>query len=47
MELFSIGEFIKEQRIRLGLTQEDLSYGMEPGTISRIERGIHIPHLKK
>lgn len=46
MEYFSIGEIIKEYRTRLGLTQEDLSYGIEPGTVSRIERGEHVPQAK-
>lgn len=46
MEYFSIGEIIKEYRTRLNLTQEDLSYGIDPGTISRIERGEHIPQAK-
>ena len=42
-EIF-LGEFIKQRRLELGLTQEQLCEGIcEPMTISRIENGRQ-PH---
>lgn len=51
MAQFNIGEIIKDTRVRLGYSQEDLCFcDMELSTISRIERGDHVPQnpvLKK
>ena len=42
-EIF-LGEFIKQRRLELGLTQEQLCEGIcEPMTISRIENGRQTP----
>lgn len=43
MPTYSMGDAIREMRIRLGYTQEELSYGIcTPGTLSRIENGREI-----
>ena len=35
-----LGEYIKQRRLDLGLTQEQLCYGIcEPMTLSRLENG--------
>lgn len=51
MAQFNIGEIIKDTRVRLGYSQEDLCFGdMDLSTIGRIERGDHVPQnsiLKK
>ncbi len=41
MQIMTIGEYIKEQRIRKGLTQEELATKIEVSvrTIQRIEKG--------
>ncbi len=50
MEEIYIGDLIKKRRHELGLTQEELCFGIcEPMTISRIENGRQLPspaHLK-
>lgn len=50
MEEIYIGDLIKKRRHELGLTQEELCFGIcEPMTISRIENGKQLPspsHLK-
>jgi transcriptional regulator with XRE-family HTH domain len=46
VELEHVGEFVKEERIRRGLSQRDLaerSDGLAQDTISGIERGEHTP----
>lgn len=44
MNIISIGELIRQRRIELGLTQEQLCEGIcEPSNISRIESGGQIP----
>lgn len=44
MELIYIGDIIKQRRIELGLTQEELCEGIcEPSSISRIETGKQVP----
>lgn len=48
MQEFSIGEVIKQRRIELGLTQEELCEGIyEPPTMSRIETGRQTPSRTK
>ena len=48
MREFSIGEVIKQRRIELGLTQEELCEGIyEPPTMSRIETGRQTPSRTK
>lgn len=40
MPTYGMGDAIREMRLRLGYTQEELSYGIcTPGTLSRIENG--------
>ena len=40
MAVYNIGEFIKERRERLGVTQDELCEGIcAPATMSRIESG--------
>lgn len=40
MPTYCMGEAIREMRLRLGYTQEELAYGIcTPGTLSRIENG--------
>lgn len=40
MPTYGMGDAIREMRIRLGYTQEELAYGIcTPGTLSRIENG--------
>lgn len=40
MPTYGMGEAIREMRLRLGYTQEELAYGIcTPGTLSRIENG--------
>ena len=44
MGYFTLGELIGEARRQLGITQEELAYGIcSPGTISKIENGCAIP----
>ncbi len=48
MNIISIGELIRQRRIELGLTQEQLCEGIcEPSNISRIESGGQIPSRSK
>lgn len=48
MKQFSIGEVIRQRRIELGLTQEELCEGIyEPPTMSRIETGRQTPSRTK
>lgn len=43
MPTYGMSEAIREMRIRLGYTQEELSYGIcTPGTLSRIENGREV-----
>lgn len=43
MPTYGMGDAIREMRMRLGYTQEELSYGIcTPGTLSRIENGREI-----
>jgi len=47
-ELYSLGMIIKIRREMLGMTQEKFSYGIcDVTTLSKLERGITIPHPKK
>lgn len=47
MEIYRVGERIKEERIRRNLSQEELSYGIcSVVTLSRIENGMQKPSLK-
>lgn len=47
MEEIFIGELIKKERIKRGITQEQLCEGLcQPITISRLERGIQAPSYK-
>lgn len=44
MEIPKIGEFVKERRLELQITQEELAAGLcTPGTISKIENGSQMP----
>lgn len=44
MELIYIGDIIKQRRLELGLTQEELCEGIcEPPSLSRIETGKQVP----
>lgn len=48
MKEFPIGEVIRQRRIELGLTQEELCEGIyEPPTMSRIETGRQTPSDRK
>ncbi len=48
MNALYIGEIIRQRRIELGMTQEQLGEGIyEPTTLSRIERGHQMPSLSK
>lgn len=48
MKEFFIGEVLKKRRIELGLTQEQVSYGVcESSTLSRIENGSQTPCRSK
>ena len=48
MEVFFIGEYIKNQRETLRLTQEQVCDGIcDPATLSRIENGHHTPSRTK
>ena len=45
MALFNIGNFIKQRREELGITQAELAEGLcSLPTLSRIENGSHVPH---
>lgn len=47
MEIYGIGQRIREERIRQKLSQEDLSYGIcAISTLSRLENGVQKPGLK-
>ena len=47
MENYTIGNIIKEYRIRLKISQEDLSFGLcAVSTLSRIENGAQVPGRK-
>lgn len=47
MAVYNIGEFIKDRRERLGVTQHELCEGIcAPATMSRIESGGRIPKSK-
>lgn len=47
MEAYIIGSIIKEYRIRLEISQEDLAYGLcAVSTLSRVENGAQIPGRK-
>ena len=40
MAFYMFGDYIREQRERMGVTQEDLCEGIcSPGTLSKIENG--------
>ena len=44
MQNFLLGEFIRQRRLDLGLTQEEVCNGIcEPITLSRIENGKQTP----
>lgn len=44
MALVNISELIKSERLKRGITQEELAYGIcTATTLSRIERGLHKP----
>lgn len=44
MEVYLIGSYLKENRKRLKISQEELCYDLcEVSTLSRIERGLQIP----
>lgn len=49
MKEFFIGEILRNRRIELGLTQEQVCEGIfnEPSTLSRIENGVHVPTRRK
>ena len=48
METFFIGEYIKNRREALHLTQEQVCDGIcDPATLSRIENGRHTPSRTK
>ena len=48
MKEFPIGEVIRQRRMELGLTQEELCEGIyEPPTMSRIETGRQTPSRTK
>ena len=45
MALYNIGNFIKQRREELGITQNELAEGLcSLPTLSRIEGGSHVPH---
>ena len=45
MALYNIGNFIKQRREELGITQNELAEGLcSLPTLSRIESGSHVPH---
>lgn len=45
MALYNIGNFIKQRREELGITQNELAEGLcSPVTLSRIENGSQVPH---
>lgn len=47
MEIYRVGEVIREERIRRKMSQEELSYGIcAPVTLSRIENNTQKPSLK-
>ena len=47
MQEIFIGEAIRQRRLALGLTQEELCEGLcEPATLSRIENGRQAPNLR-
>lgn len=47
MEIYKIGQRIREERIRQKFSQEDLSYGIcAVSTLSRLENGMQKPSLK-
>lgn len=47
MKNFFLGEYIKQRRLDLGLTQEQLCEGIcEPMTLSRLENGKQTPGTK-
>ncbi|MBO4819077.1 MAG: helix-turn-helix transcriptional regulator [Firmicutes bacterium] len=48
MDRCSIGNYIREKRIEIGLTQEQLAemVGVSRNTVSRWERGVNIPDYK-
>lgn len=47
MEIYRVGEKIKEERTRRNLSQEDVCHGIcSSGTLSRIENGTQKPNLK-
>lgn len=44
MNGYTLGEFIYESRKKLGITQEELAFGIcSPGTLSKIENGLAVP----
>ena len=45
----SIGRVISQQRVRAGLTQEDVAAQLEIGNeaVSRIERGVAMPSIQR
>lgn len=44
MECYEIGSVVRSARIRHGMTQEDLAFGIcAVSTLSKIERGICSP----
>lgn len=46
MEAFGIGEIIRDARLRHGMTQEELSFGIcSVSTLSKIETGSRMPYL--
>ena len=47
MKVIDIGELIKSERIKKGMTQADLSFDLcTIATLSRIENGLHIPQSR-
>ena len=46
MECYEIGSVVRSARIRHGMTQEDLAFGIcAVSTLSKIERGICSPKI--
>lgn len=47
LEIISIGTRIKDRRIQLGLTQTEIfqHYGIDTGTLSKIENGTRTPSV--
>lgn len=47
MACYTLGDYICESRKQLGITQEELAFGIcSPGTLSKIENGFAVPKRK-